>query len=109
MRQEITERNSVDKEGLPAGGCVLGKGIDIVWQNGPLGRGDDRREPNGAFVEGVIQAAIGRLRWYQDVSDGHFHCEQNARAITHLEAALIDLDERTANRERRGVEGTHEK
>ena len=55
--------NDVDRN--PAGGVSSGRGFAISWQNGPLGRGNDRREPNGAFVEDVIQAVIGRISFYQ--------------------------------------------
>ena len=108
MRQAISETHQVDAAGLPAGGRTDATGISIGWQNGPLGRDADRQEPNGAFVEGVIQAAIGRLEWYQTTSDGRFRCRENALAITHLEEALHWLESRTAKREARGVEGTHQ-
>lgn len=63
-----------------------------------------RREPNGAFVEGVIEAAIGRLRFYQHSA---FAGRENALALTKLEEALHWLNERTRAREERCVEGTH--
>lgn len=94
-----------DKDGNPAGGTTWGKGISISWQNGPLGRGEDRVEPNGAFVEGVIEAAIDRLNYYQE---SKFKCRENALAITKLEEALHWCNHRTAKREEREVEGTHE-
>lgn len=103
MRQEIFE-DHLTVDGNPSGGESNGVGITIRWQNGPLGRGDDRKEPNGAFVEGVIAAAIGRLEFYQK---SKFKCRENALAITKLEEALHWLDHRTAHREARGVEGTH--
>jgi len=106
MKQKITETHSVDAEGNPAGGSTSGTGFSISWQNGPLGRGADRKEPNGAFVEGVIQAAIGRIQFYQS---SKFSSRDNAVALTHLETALLWLGKRTADREERGVEGTHEK
>jgi hypothetical protein len=106
MNQTINEEHRVDQFNKPAGGTTTGLGIHIEWQNGPLGRGDKREEPNGAFVEGVIAAAIGRIQWYQ--ASG-FQCRENAIALTHLETALLWLNKRTADREARGVEGTHEK
>ncbi len=107
MRQDVISEHKTDGEGLPAGGYTVATGIDIHWQNGPLGRNGDRLDPNGAFVEGVIQAAISRIEWYQTVSDGRFRCRENALAITKLEEALHWLEERTRAREARGVEGTH--
>lgn len=101
----IQEAHMTDANGNPAGGLTTGTGIRIDWQDGPLGRGPDRKEPNGAFVEDVIRAAIGRLRFYQE---SKFKCRENALALTKLEEALLWLQSRTANREARGVEGTHE-
>lgn len=106
MRQAITESHNLDEGGNPAGGLTAGRGIDIRWQDGPLGRGPDRQEPNGAFVEGVIAAALGRLQHYQSTK---FNCRENALAITKLEEALHWLNHRTADRETREVEGTLQK
>jgi len=107
MKQQITETHEIDMIGNPAGGATTSNGIAITWQNGPLGRGAEREEPNGAFVEGVLQAAIGRLQFYQTASGGKFACRENALALTKLEEALMWLDKRTADREARRVEGTH--
>lgn len=96
--------NNVDINGNPAGGFVEGEGLQIQWQNGPLGRGAERQKPNGAFVEDVIAAAIQRIKYYQD---SKFNCRENAIALTHLETALLWLNKRTADREAREVEGTH--
>lgn len=100
----LKEDHLLDKNGKPAGGTTVATGIRIEWQDGPLGRGDERAEPNGAFVEGVIQAAKGRLKFYQC---GQFACEENAEALIKLEEALAACARRTAGREARSVEGTH--
>lgn len=105
MYQKISEDHRNDENGNPGGGTTSGTGIAIEWQNGPLGRGAERKEPNGAFVEGVIQAAIGRMEYYQS---SKFKSRENAIALTHLETALLWLGKRTADRERREVEGTHQ-
>lgn len=104
MQQELTVKNDLDDNGNPAGGNVVGTGIYIEWQRGPLGRGEDRIEPNGAFVEGVIEGALQRIEHYQS---GKFACRENAIAITKLEEALHWLNARTNRRESQGVEGTH--
>ena len=105
MRQEFTHQtHNVDAEGNPAGGHTGAAGLSIWWQDGPLGRGVDRKEPNGTFVETVIQAAIERLEFYQA---GKFACTENGSALEHLARALGVLEERTKDRERRAVEGTH--
>lgn len=100
----ISEQHRLDEDGNPAGGATTGVGILIDWQNGPLGRGANRKAPNGAFVEGVVQAAIGRLQHYQA---SKFACRENAIALTHLETALLWLEKRTADREARETEGTY--
>ena len=103
--QKIEYANHTEN-GMPAGGYVTGVGLVIKWQNGPLGRGENRKEPNGAFVETVIRAALQRIEYYQA---SQFACRENALAITKLEEALMWLNKRTANREARNVEGTHAK
>lgn len=92
-----------DADGTPAGGATFGRGFAISWQNGPLGRGEARKEPNGAFVEDVIRAAVDRLEYYQG---SRFASDHNARALALLNGALDELASRTAARESRGVEGT---
>ncbi|KKL73057.1 hypothetical protein LCGC14_2078770, partial [marine sediment metagenome] len=89
MLQEFLANNFSDDNGMPEGGTVDGVGLDIDWQAGPLGEeGPDRLEPNGAFVETVIAAALQRIEWYQAVSGGKFACPQNSATIEHLESAL---------------------
>ncbi len=93
-----------DSEGNPSGGTTHGIGFAIGWQCGPLGRDSTREEPNGAFVEDIITAAIDRLEYYQG---SKFANGYNENAIKYLNAALHVLNERTADREHRAVEGTH--
>lgn len=94
----------VDTQQRPAGGISTGRGFTIAWQHGPLGRGAERREPNGAFVEDIIAAVIGRLEFYQASA---FACQENAEALDALYIAAQRLDDRTRDREARAVEGTH--
>jgi len=103
MLQEFQATNAM-RDGKPAGGSVKAVGLTIKWQNGPLGRGSDRKPPNGCFVETVIAAALQRIEWYQD---GEFACSENASAIQNLKSALGVLEYRTTQREGAGVEGTH--
>lgn len=100
----IGQQHKVDDNGNPAGGDTHGVGFDIEWQNGPLAVDGVRKEPNGAFVEDVILAVIGRIEFYQK---SKFHGIHNAVALGNLYAALEVLQERTRDREQRGVEGTH--
>lgn len=127
----MVHNNKFDDQGRPAGGCTHGRGFTIAWQDGPrgsglcIGCGDlrsehlagmprsgctstafmDRNEPNGAFVEDVITAAVGRLEFYQS---SPFACDENAEAIGYLKSALAELGARTTDRTKRGVEGTWE-
>lgn len=105
MLQEITERHAHDQDGNPTGGQTTAVGLMIDWQDGPLGRGEDRQEPNGAFVETVIVAAMGRLQFYQK---SKFACNENEAAIASLKQAMASLNRRTEKREAAGVEGTHQ-
>ena len=105
MEDTFEAVNLNDDDGNPAGGGVIGIGLEIKWQDGPLGRGEDRQEPNGAFVETVITAALQRVQYYQE---GKFRCRENSLAITKLEEALHWLNSRTTRREIQNVEGTHQ-
>lgn len=104
MQQEFFQEHWNDTNENPAGGVSTGTGFTISWQNGPLGRGADRREPNGAFVEMIIAAAIGRIEFYEA---SKFASPYNREALTRLNQALDVLKARTADRDARAVEGTH--
>ena len=106
MRTQINSIHFDDADGNPAGGTTFGNGFCIGWQNGPLGRGENRKSPNGAFVEDIISAAADRIQYYQE---SKFACERNANALLHLKQAMEELHARTADREARDVEGTHTK
>ena len=80
-------------------------GFYIEWQDGPLGRGEDRKRANGSFVEDVVQAVIDRMGFYQG---SQFRCRENAIVVTKLQEAVHWMNHRTAERERRDVEGTHQ-
>ncbi len=105
MQDVFTAENQTDANGNPTGGGLVGVGLNIRWQDGPLGRGEDRAEPNGAFVETVIAAALQRIEFY---NASQFRCRENSLAITKLEEALMWLDARTNRREAAGTEGTHQ-
>lgn len=97
--------NDTTADGYPFGGHVVGTGLHINWQRGPLRVGDLWVVPNGAFVETVIEAARQRLEHYQT---SPFACVENACAIDALTEALGWLGRRTARRESQGTEGTWE-
>lgn len=104
MKAEYQKENWKDREGRPAGGVASGTGFCISWQNGSLTVDGGRREPNGAFVETIIDATLERIKFYQE---GQFHCEENSLAILHLEAAMDALSSRTNRRVSQNIEGTH--
>lgn len=104
MRSAIHSSQFSDVNGRPEGGQTWGQGFAIAWQRGPLGRGADRKEPNGAFVEDIIVAALDRIEFYQR---SQFRCTENETAANHLRLALQALEARTSCREQQGVEGTH--
>jgi len=95
----------IDADGRPEGGQTFGPGFCISWQRGPLGRGENRLAPNGAFVETIIAAARDRIEFY---NDNGFYCDENADAAHYLSLALERLHARTDRREQQGVEGTHQ-
>ena len=105
-RNPIDTFNDVDWRENPTGGWVRSKGLEILWERGPLG--DPPGEPNGAFVEDVIEAARQRLQFYQTTNGGKFACRENALAITKLEEAMHWLQHRQQDRIDRGVQGTYE-
>ena len=96
----ITAQNRMDETGAVAGGDVMGNGIAITWQDGPV---PEDGEPNGAFVEDVILAAAARLEYYQGSRQA---CDENERSLEHLRAALEWQDRRTGRRREQNVEGT---
>ena len=107
LDKNTIQSNTIDIDGnLTSGGYVRGLGLSIDWQDGPLRTGDMPLAPTGAFVETVIEAARQRLEFYQTTT-GCFKCQENAIAIMKLEEALLWLNKRTQDREKRGVEGTH--
>lgn len=106
MQQTFDYENFDDENGNPAGGWAEATGLRIDWQNGPLAVDGVRLEPSGAFVETVLAVAKSRLEYYQD---SKFNSTYNANAIRAIDEALAHLQQRTRDREARGVEGTHTK
>lgn len=56
---------------------------------------------NGLTNEALLAILIHRTKFL----DGKFPCDENRRAIEHMEQALVNLEVRTARRMVRGVEG----
>lgn len=74
----------------------------LRFQNGPISA--DGNCVNGITHEALLAVLIDRLRGFQS---GPYACKANACALTHMEEALHWLQQRTIERMRRGVEGTH--
>ena len=105
LSEGMISEHWTDADGNPAGGITQGIGFTISWQNGPLNIDGVRLPQNGAFVEHLVEAVLDRMAFYQG---SKFACAENAEAIGLLERALAAMHRRTADREARGVEGTHE-
>ena len=104
-RNKLETNNVLDENGNPSGGSVDGLGLHIEWQSGPLGRPE--AEPDGAFIDDLLEAVRQRLGFYQKAVNGKFACRENALAITKVEEAMHWLQARRDAREARGVQGTH--
>lgn len=74
--------------------------LEIKFQNGTI----PEVGVNGVTQEALLAVVADRLRGFQS---GPFACKANACALTHIEEALHWLQQRTLERMRRGVEGTH--
>ena len=70
----------------------------INFQDGPV----KEVGVNGVTNEDLLAIIIHRISGFQE---GEYACEENQDALDSLRSALMSLDERTSNREKRGVEG----
>ena len=108
-KNEYTEVFAVDERGpgnanhryeiIPTGTLISRLVQPIVFQKGPI----KESGVNGIQNEDLIAIVIDRLQGFQG---GDFDCLDNQCAIVHLRAALTQLQNRTKEREKRGVEGT---
>lgn len=69
----------------------------IDFQHGPI----NEVGPNGITMEALLAVVKDRLEHFQA---GPYPCEENARALDSVNAALAALHERTAKRLARGAE-----
>lgn len=83
-----------DEAGEPA------TAVTILFQNGAI----PEHGVNGITQEVLLEIVADRLRSFQK---GKFACRENALALTKIEEAQHWLQQRTIERMRRGVEGTH--
>jgi hypothetical protein len=73
----------------------------LRFQCGPI----KEHGKNGTTIEEVIQKLIERLEGFQN---GPFKCEENDKALAHLDGAKESLEDRTRRRIADGTEGTNE-
>ena len=74
----------------------------LNFQDGPI----KEAGINGVMDENLLAIVIDRLTGFQE---GSFQCRENALALTRIQEALLWLEKRTKDREKRGVEGTNKK
>lgn len=106
-------QNWLNPDGTHDGGVSIGFGYTITWQRGPVLEDQDRelesdQTPkkggrNGAFLIEVLKACRNQLRIYQD---GKFACEENAKALSALDACIEYLEMRRDRRKEEGKLGT---
>lgn len=118
----LQAENELDANENPTGGEVwlqVKKGdmeqypcLIVKWQDGPRGTGATNpdgsptlADPNGAFVEDVLWAALQRLEFF---NESKYRDRANSIAITKIEEALQALKNRQLERSYRNVEGKHE-
>ena len=75
----------------------------IDFQNGPRAAQDSFP---GVCDQDLLEIVRDRLKAFQA---GPYACFENARALMHIEQALLQLNERVEDRIKRGVLGTMEK
>jgi len=105
MKNKFESIHYKNQEGNLIGGKSSGIGFNIEWQNGPLYLEGKRIEPNGAFVETLLEVVKDRINFYQE---SKFNCQENDDAINYINKALEALNNRTKKRQERKVEGTWE-
>jgi hypothetical protein len=110
-RTEYTIVNSTDEQG--AGGAYHEYEIilqqpkmikvcqEVSFQNGPI----KENGVNGVQIEDLLAICKDRLECFQA---GPFSCSENQDALDFIKHAIDILDERTAKRRARGVEGKNE-
>ena len=89
----INSSTNPSAPGFMTGQCIL-------FQNGLI----SKVGVNGLTHEALLAIVADRLRSFQK---GPYACKANACALTHIEEAMHWLQQRTIERMRRGVEGTH--
>jgi hypothetical protein len=71
--------------------------VTFIGQRGPIGEVG----VNGCQIDDILTFCLGTLQTFSK----KFPCRQNSLAITNLQQSLMWLEDRTRDREARGVEG----
>lgn len=95
--QYIITKKDVDVTEL---GGVVG---EISFQKGPRNLEDSQ---HGVLDVDLLEICRDRLKGFQS---GDFVCEENQKALEHIEIALMYLNKRTEDRHFRNVLGKYEK
>lgn len=95
--QYIITKKDVDATEL---GGVVG---EVTFQKGPRTLEESQ---HGMLDVDLLEICRDRLKGFQS---GDFACEENQKALEHIEIALMYLNKRTEDRHFRNVLGTYEK
>lgn len=79
--------------------------LEVHFQHGTIRAGTGKL-PNGIFMEDLLLMCSDRLQHFQS---GEYACDENQKALEHIDAALMFLNKRTLDREKRGVLGSNKK
>ncbi len=93
-----TEKNEYELRNINEGGNPETSQKVVFFRKSPDGTSDQ-----GTTLEELLRVGIERL---SDLNS-RFSCRENSIAITKMQEALMWLNERTRDREARGVEGKH--
>jgi len=81
-----------------------GQEIQFIQKEPTEVKGELKTISDGTTNEEVLEMLIDRMQFLQKA----FPCRENAIVITNLEESLMWLNKRTADRQKRNVEGKHE-
>jgi len=88
-----------ENKGKPDEGHSYGIGFCIAWQKGLV----SENGRNGAFIIEVLEACLDEL----ENKNKNFSCEENIKAIAHLNGCLDELNSRLNRRQNSGLYDVH--
>lgn len=93
------DQNWTNEDGTHAGGVSTGIGYTISWQRGSL----NEAGRNGAFLIEVLKSCQSQLSYFQN---SKYKCEENEKALQHLQQSIQYLEARKNRRLDQGTLGT---